>query len=73
MFAADDSGIKVESVEAFGAALERLRKVHEIHIYPGVGHAFANPTGRNYDAEAATDAWAKTLEFLGRHLPGDES
>ena len=73
LFAADDSGIKVESVEAFGAALERLRKVHEIHIYPGVGHAFANPTGRNYDAEAATDAWAKTLEFLGRHLPGDES
>ncbi len=73
LFAADDSGIKVESVEAFGAALKRLRKVHEIHVYPGVGHAFANPTGRNYDAKAATDAWTKTLEFLGRHLSSDES
>ena len=71
LFAAEDSGITVASVEAFRAALERLRKEHEIHIYPGVGHAFANPTGRNYDADAAADAWARTLEFLGRHLSGD--
>lgn len=73
LFAADDSGIKLESVEAFGAALERLRKDHEIHIYPGVGHAFANPTGTNYNAAAATDAWNKTLAFLGRHLSDDET
>jgi carboxymethylenebutenolidase len=68
LFGAEDTGIKVESVESFRAALERLRKNHEIRIYPGVGHAFANPTGTNYNAEAATDAWARTLEFLGRHL-----
>ena len=68
LFAADDAGIKVESVEAFRDALERLRKEHEVHIYPDVGHAFANPTGKNYSADAATDAWAKTLDFLGRHL-----
>ena len=68
LFAANDAGIKVESVEAFRDALERLRKEHEVHIYPDVGHAFANPTGNNYSAEAATDAWAKTLEFLERHL-----
>ena len=68
LFGAEDTGIKVESVETFRASLERLRKNHEIRIYPGVGHAFANPTGTNYNAEAATDAWARTLEFLGRHL-----
>ncbi|MDH3620899.1 MAG: dienelactone hydrolase family protein [Gammaproteobacteria bacterium] len=73
LFAADDTGITVESVEAFRGALQRLRKEHEIHIYPGVGHAFANPTGRNYDANAATDAWNKTVEFLGRHLSSDGS
>jgi carboxymethylenebutenolidase len=71
LFAGDDSGITVESVEAFRGALERLRKEHEIHVYPGVGHAFANPTGRNYNAEAAEDAWARTLEFLARHLASD--
>jgi carboxymethylenebutenolidase len=72
LFGAADTGIPVDSVEAFRGSLERLRKEHEIHVYPGVGHAFANPTGRNYNAEAATDAWEKTLEFLGRHLVSDE-
>lgn len=74
LFAAEDRGIKLDSVNAFREALDRLEKHNEIHIYPGVGHAFANPTGRNYDAEAAEDAWAKTLDFLGRYMsPGDES
>ena len=74
LFAEDDSGIKVDSVNAFRDALERLEKPHEIHIYPDVGHAFANPTGRNYNADAAQDAWAKTLDFLERYMSsGDDS
>lgn len=68
LFAADDAGIKVASVEAFRDALERLRKNYEVHIYPDVGHAFANPTGRNYDAATADDAWRRTLKFLELHL-----
>ena len=71
LFAAEDTGIKVASVESFRDALERLRKNYDIHIYPGVGHAFANPTGNNYDAEAAEDAWRRTLEFLDHHLSVD--
>jgi carboxymethylenebutenolidase len=73
LFAADDAGIKVASVESFRDALGRLRKNFEVHIYPGVGHAFANPTGRNYDAPAAEDAWRRTLEFLNRHLAVNNS
>ena len=73
LFAAEDKGIKVESVEAFGEALERLRKNHEIHVYAGVGHAFANPTGTSYDEAAAGDAWKRTLEFLDLHLVADGS
>lgn len=72
LFAADDAGIKVASVEAFRDALGRLRKNYDIHIYPGVGHAFANPTGRNYDATTAEDAWRRTLEFLDLHLSIDD-
>jgi carboxymethylenebutenolidase len=71
LFGGADTGIPVASVEAFRASLERLRKDHDIHIYPDAGHAFANPTGQNYNAEAATDAWARTVEFLGRHLAGE--
>ena len=63
-----DRGISVESVEDFEKALKRLRKIHEIHVYPGAGHAFANPTGNNYKPEYADDAWEKTLTFLKQHL-----
>jgi carboxymethylenebutenolidase len=68
LFAAEDTGIKVEGVNDFGDAMQRLRKDLDLHIYPGVGHAFANPTGNNYDAEAAEDAWQKTVDFLAQHL-----
>jgi carboxymethylenebutenolidase len=73
LFAAEDTGIKLESVESFRDAMQRLRKNYDIHIYPGVGHAFANPTGSNYDAVAAEDAWRRTLEFLDHHLSVDVS
>lgn len=73
IFAEQDTGIKVSSVKAFGEALANLRKNHDIHIYPGVGHAFANPTGNNYNEAAATDAWRRTLEFLDLHLSVDAS
>ena len=73
LFAAEDRGIRLESVQAFEQSLERLRKNYEIHIYPDVGHAFANPTGRNYNAEAAEDAWQKTLDFLSQNLSSDAS
>ena len=68
LFGAEDRGISVESVRGFEAALERLGKDHEIHVYPGAGHAFANPTGRNYMPEAAEDAWRRTLDFLRQKL-----
>jgi len=68
LFGAEDAGIKVASVKAFRDALKRLRKNFVVHIYPGVGHAFANPSGKNYDAAAAEDAWRRTLEFLKLHL-----
>lgn len=37
-------------------------------MYPGVGHAFHNDTGLNYNAAAAADAWSRTLEHFGRYL-----
>lgn len=68
LFGAEDRGIEVDSVQRFEMALQRLRKVHEIHVYPGAGHAFANPTGRTYNAEIAEDAWKRTLDFLDQNL-----
>jgi carboxymethylenebutenolidase len=68
LFAEDDSTIPLENVRGFERALKNLDKDYEIEIYPGVGHAFANPTGRNYHATTAESAWERTVAFLDEHL-----
>jgi carboxymethylenebutenolidase len=68
IFGNEDRAIPVESVKSFEQALMNLEKNYDIEIYPGVGHAFANPTGTNYNAEAAGKAWEKTVAFLDSHL-----
>ena len=70
LFGSEDRGIKVESVRRFEEALEQLGKDSEVHIYEGAGHAFANPSGNNFNAAYAEDAWIRTLGFLRTHLGG---
>ncbi len=67
-FGAEDTGIPIASVEKFRDALIDLHKQHIIKIYPGAGHAFANPTGQNFNPEVADQAWKTTLEFLTEHM-----
>lgn len=68
LFGGQDRGIPVEDVRAFRIALADLGKNAHIEVYPQADHAFANPSGRNYEATAAEDAWGKTLEFLAGQL-----
>ena len=67
-FGEDDSSIAVEDVEVFESRLTALGTPVSINLYPGVGHAFANPSGQNYDAAAAEDAWEKTTAFFATYL-----
>lgn len=59
-----DQGIPPEQVKKFESSLNDLQIPNEIVIYPGVDHAFANPTGTRYAPVEADDAWNKTLNFL---------
>jgi carboxymethylenebutenolidase len=68
IFGAEDEGIPVESVKEFESTLNNLDKNASIHIYEGADHAFANPSGTRYNAEAAKDAWEKTTAFFQQHL-----
>ncbi|HLC65789.1 MAG TPA: dienelactone hydrolase family protein [Candidatus Nanoarchaeia archaeon] len=68
IFGEEDTSIPVSSVNAFEKSLNALGIENEIFIYPGVGHAFANPSGQRYAPEETKDAWEKTLAFLGKHL-----
>ncbi|HEX6029638.1 MAG TPA: dienelactone hydrolase family protein, partial [Nitrososphaeraceae archaeon] len=68
IFGDQDQSIPVESVNAFEQALNETGVTNEIYIYPGVGHAFANPSGDNYAPAETVDAWEKTLAFLKKYV-----
>src|SRR5919106_1501917 len=68
IFGDQDQSIPVESVNVFEQALNETGITNEIYIYPGVGHAFANPSGDNYAPEETADAWEKTLAFLKKYV-----
>jgi carboxymethylenebutenolidase len=68
IFGNQDQSIPVESVNAFEQALNEIGITNEIYIYPGVGHAFANPSGDNYAPAETVDAWEKTLVFLKKYV-----
>jgi carboxymethylenebutenolidase len=69
-FGGKDQGITVASVQAFEAALKELGKSVEAHVYDDANHAFANPSGGNYNEAAAKDAWQRTVAFLAKNLKG---
>ena len=68
IFGDQDASIPVGEVNEFDALLDKLNVQNEIYVYPGVGHAFANPSGKNYAPQETQDAWQKTLDFLEKNL-----
>jgi len=68
IFAELDNGIPPETVNQFEYALNEVGVENDITIYPGVNHAFANPSGDRYAPEESKDAWQKTLKFFEDNL-----
>ncbi len=67
-FGDKDQSISVDKVKEFKDDLDTAGVQNEIHIYPGLGHAFANPSGASYAPKETSDAWNKTLSFMDRYL-----
>jgi carboxymethylenebutenolidase len=67
IYAGNDQRIN-QSIPPIEEAMQAAGKTFEKIIYPGVDHAFHNDTGSRYAPEAATDAWAHTLDWLNRYL-----
>jgi len=66
-FADQDQWINKQMVDGFEARMKEDGKPLEIHWY-SANHAFANPTGQNYDKEDAQTAWQRTLDFFRKNL-----
>jgi carboxymethylenebutenolidase len=50
------------------AALRKAGLRHQIVTYPGVDHAFFNPTGSRHDPAAAAAAYRRMLSWFGTHV-----
>ncbi len=68
MFGSADKAIPPKRSQAFEKALDETGKDAHIYIFDGVGHAFANPSGKNYNKKAAQKAWGMTTRFFAKHL-----
>ena len=68
IFGDKDQAIPVEEIKQFGNSLNQSGITNNIHIYEGLGHAFANPSGDNYAPKETEDAWQKTLSFLKKYV-----
>lgn len=69
LFAEKDGFVTPQVAKDTDAAIKKAGKASEIHIYPGVDHAFFNDERADvYNKAAADDAWRRTLGFFRRHL-----
>jgi carboxymethylenebutenolidase len=69
LYAEKDGFVTPQVARDVDAAIKKADKQSEIHIYPGVDHAFFNDERPDvYDKAAAADAWRRTLAFFRQHL-----
>ena len=69
LYGENDRSVTPDSVRQLEREVKALGKQIEVVIYSGADHAFFNDTRPQvYNAEAAADAWRRTIAFLREHL-----
>ena len=69
LYAEKDGFVTPAVAKDVDKAIKEAGKSSEIHIYPGVDHAFFNDTNTAaYNKPAAADAWKRTLTFFRQHV-----
>jgi carboxymethylenebutenolidase len=71
VFAGDDFIVPPQLAYQFAGAMAHLKKDLEFYMYRDAAHAFSNPSGTEYNPEAAADAWKHTTAFLQRNLQAE--
>jgi carboxymethylenebutenolidase len=66
-FGIHDAFFTIASADALEKKLQAGGVTHECYRYDA-GHAFSNEEGPNYNRDAATLAWQRSLKFLDRWL-----
>jgi carboxymethylenebutenolidase len=67
LYAGDDSGIPLDTVERMRRALAVTGSRSEIVVYPGAPHGFFADYRPSYRAEAAEDGWRRLRVWFATH------
>lgn len=67
IYAEQDRALTLQTTPIITSLINQ-RVTFGFHIYQGVGHAFHNDTGPAYNADAACDAWSRTLAWFTKFL-----
>ena len=69
-FGTADDFVSVDDAKSLEHAMKDAGVDVRFEFYEGKGHAFFNDTDRlgTYDADAASESWVKTIEFLRANL-----
>jgi carboxymethylenebutenolidase len=66
MLASEDQRVTPWAYQQFLPAATKYKKRVDVHLYPNARHAFHRPNWEGHNAEAAKDAWEKTVSFLSQ-------
>jgi carboxymethylenebutenolidase len=66
MLASEDPRVTPWAFQNLLPAATKYQKRVDVHLYPNARHAFHRPNWEGHNAEAARDAWEKTLLFLSQ-------
>jgi carboxymethylenebutenolidase len=65
-----DAGIN-KNIPETEATMKKYNKTYDYKVYSGAQHAFNNDANpERYHAQAAKEAWSRTLDFLKKNLKG---
>jgi carboxymethylenebutenolidase len=66
MLGSEDERVTPWAFQHLLPAAAKHKKRVDVHLYPNARHAFHRPNWEGHNAEAASDAWEKTLLFLSQ-------
>ncbi len=69
LYGAADTRVNA-GIPAIEEAMAKNNKTFQKILYDGAGHAFNNDTGASYNANAAKDAWEKSLAWFAKYVRG---
>ena len=69
IYGENDQGVPAAQGRALAEKLKEMGKTVDVVVYPNANHAFFNDTRKEvYNADAAKDAWRRTLELFRANI-----